>query len=805
MKTNIKVILILLLSSFLSSTVFSQDGIRIIKLKCTKTSENGEDEVYLKINGKKLSRFDMKAGATKFINYETALVNSFSYALELWEHDNDYDDKLGVLSYMKGETGLPGIEGGTSTRIRSKRMTGDGGDYTLYFQYVNQIYDTPINSVRRVNPRFLAGDDMSSKPTAQKWLKTYTKGWMSKLPGTTKLSDVSLPGTHNAAARYGGVAPECQSWTIKEQLNAGIRYFDIRVSRFGNNLLIFHGDFYQKQTFDTAVDGNPAVFDEFKNFLDANPGETIVLKISSAGTPTEKNLLVNTKKYNYNSDWKELFDSEFVLNSAKRAYFYSDQSNKNPTLSKLRKKIFLTHKVNIPAEKTIKENHYKVYFGVSGTFNHCKECLALPDKKTAVIQGNMLRAITETTLLEVPGFEPKWYMNGLNGAYGMTPINCADHVNEAVFEFLDRMDFGKRKLGWIMMDYPGEHLIYRIIQSNFDLNQEVQKAPTVQFQDAKMVFNNFGSNQGWTTNNHVRTMADVNGDGKADIVGFTGGGVLVALSNGRGFDKQTTWIANFGSNQDWTTSNQIRTMADVNGDGKADIVGFTGGGVLVALSNGRGFDKQTTWIRDYGSNQGWMVKSHLRTLSDVNGDGKADIVGFTGGGALVALSTGTGFARPKQWINNYGINQGWNNAKHDRALGDINGDGNTDIVGFSTEVRFSLSNPAQKVFSPAKGAGNNVRFGNGPYNKSKHLRTVGDVNGDGKADIVGFGEKGVFVSLSKGNGTFESQKMVCNDLAIGAGGWTIKDNPRYVADVNGDGKVDLVGFGKGGVFVAFAK
>jgi len=45
--------------------------------------------------------------------------------------------------------------------------------------------------------------------------------------------------------------------------------------------------------------------------------------------------------------------------------------------------------------------------------------------------------------------------------------------------------------------------------------------------------------------------------------------------------------------------------------------------------------------------------------ADVNGDGRADIIAF--GNLYVAglLSTGTGFTAPVQWGNNYGYFQGW--------------------------------------------------------------------------------------------------------------------------------------------------
>jgi len=127
------------------------------------------------------------------------------------------------------------------------------------------------------------------------------------------------------------------------------------------------------------------------------------------------------------------------------------------------------------------------------------------------------------------------------------------------------------------------------------------------FETSSLWLNNFGYDQGWRSDTTLRKVADVDRDRLADIVGFGAKGVYVSLSNGSGFDPASLWIDNFGSNQDWTNDKHLRMLSDINGDNMADIVGFGAKGVYVSLSNGPGFDPASLWIDNFGGNQGWSV------------------------------------------------------------------------------------------------------------------------------------------------------------------------------------------------------
>jgi hypothetical protein len=153
---------------------------------------------------------------------------------------------------------------------------------------------------------------------------------------------------------------------------------------------------------------------------------------------------------------------------------------------------------------------------------------------------------------------------------------------------------------------------------------------------------------GWRVDRHPRFLADITGSNGADIVGFGYEGVFVALSNGDGtfsFNTEPV-ISNFGYDAgDWRVDRHPRFLADVTGNGTADIVGFGTDGVFVALSNGDGtfsFNTEPV-ITNFGYDAGdWRVDKHPRFLADVAVGGGADVVGFGEAGVWVDLSLGDG-------------------------------------------------------------------------------------------------------------------------------------------------------------------
>jgi hypothetical protein len=268
---------------------------------------------------------------------------------------------------------------------------------------------------------------------------------------------------------------------------------------------------------------------------------------------------------------------------------------------------------------------------------------------------------------------------------------------------------------------------------------------------------------------HAVTVADVSGDGKPDLVVLAYRNVSVLLGNGDGtFQGQQR----FGVG---STPFAV-AVADVNGDGKPEIVVANkyGNTVGVLLSHGDGtFRGQRTF--PVGNGPASVA------VADVNGDGKPDLVAANeyDNTVGVLLGNGDGTFQPQQ-------TQPVGAYPDAVAVADVNGDGIPDLV---VANHGPLGEPGDTV-GVLLGDGDGTFRPQQTYTVGSYPGSVAvaDLNGDGIPDLVvansdPFGPGTVSVLRGNGDGTFRGQ----HTLAVG-------DDPDSVAvaDVNGDGKPDLV-------------
>jgi hypothetical protein len=236
-------------------------------------------------------------------------------------------------------------------------------------------------------------------------------------------------------------------------------------------------------------------------------------------------------------------------------------------------------------------------------------------------------------------------------------------------------------------------------------------------------------------NNETPAVGDFDGDGKDDIATFTGGDaadVFVSLSDGTKFVQNTwKWHDHFAIGA------EVPKVGDFNGDGKDDIATFargTSGDVYVALSDGTKFNGDGQLWNDFFS-----IDGEIPAVGDVNGDGKDDLITFTRGDAAdvyVALSDGTKFGPGQKWHDHFAI------GAETPDVGDFNGDGKADIITFTggdaADAYVALSDGTQFV-------GNSIKW-HDHFAMGAELPRTGDFDGDHKSDIATFTRGGTGIT-----------------------------------------------------------
>jgi hypothetical protein len=313
---------------------------------------------------------------------------------------------------------------------------------------------------------------------------------------------------------------------------------------------------------------------------------------------------------------------------------------------------------------------------------------------------------------------------------------------------------------------------------------------------------------GWCTDLHPRMLADTTGDGRKDIVGFGNEGVWIAKNTGNHtFEKNRLALNDFGCRSAWCLDKHVRLLADLRRTGRVDIVGFGIEGVLVSLNCGGGvYAAPKLVLNEFGTTLGWQVDKHPRFLADTTGDGLPDIIGFGDNHTYIARNKGDGTFHAAKCMPNldtFSYLHGWRVADHPRHLVDLTGDGKVDILGFKNDGVFVSLNDGQGNFGPMTFALHDFGTCQG-WKEDRHSRFVLPLTDKKVSDIIGFGEDGVYVSMNNGDGTFELPERVPNLWRFGAEyGWQVGRHPRFLVDLTGDGRSDIIGFAEDAIFVAF--
>ncbi|MGA9882350.1 MAG: FG-GAP-like repeat-containing protein [Candidatus Acidiferrales bacterium] len=187
------------------------------------------------------------------------------------------------------------------------------------------------------------------------------------------------------------------------------------------------------------------------------------------------------------------------------------------------------------------------------------------------------------------------------------------------------------------------------------------------------------------------SLADVNGDGKLDIIVVANNAIMVYLGNGDGtFQPPITTSVSSSIGQ--------FAIADVNGDGRADLIGEGYSGVSIYFGNGDGtFNNVSPPTYQLGYS-GTLVPLYI---ADINGDGYPDIIApqtyMSGVSILLNNHDGVPGAFSNAQTVSLPSGSGYEVVK--LAVGDFNGDQKPDLAIGVTKFGSSLANAVIVMFN----------------------------------------------------------------------------------------------------------
>jgi 1-phosphatidylinositol phosphodiesterase len=247
------------------------------------------------------------------------------------------------------------------------------------------------------------------------------KDWMSRVENKL-LTQLTIPGTHDSACRVSLAAAKTQTYSIKDQLEAGIRFLDIRCRHVENIFAIHHGAMYCGLMFGDVIQ-------ICRNFLKANPKEVIIMRVKEEYNPencTRKFVDTFTNYWNKNKDVMTM--TRYI-----------------PMLDDVRGKVYIIPNFVYWDGYDWARSEIQDEVDVPTVFDIEKKCKKVEDFLEKTKNGNIYN----------------FYINFCSGfGYGCWPYTVADDTNKVPMKH-------KGRLGIVVMDFPGEDAIRHLADQNF--------------------------------------------------------------------------------------------------------------------------------------------------------------------------------------------------------------------------------------------------------------------------------------------------------------------------------------------------
>lgn len=293
--------------------------------------------------------------------------------------------------------------------------------------------------------------------------------WQAQLPDSLPISLMNIPGTHDSSTQFINLSPfsRCQNKSIREQLEMGIRFLDIRLFLNGSRFYAVHGaaNCRTAKKHRSPLLSFNEIIKELKDFVNNHPMEAVVV-------------LLNVGRGSNGDDFFNAFHEQFIEPDTVIWFL----ENRIPLLGECRGKLVLLRRCNLGKPgKPFTDQSTGINFTNMGQQGSTKDFRPLPcpfeqlsDKpwvQSAVIQDrymfNPIAKWKKAVKHALDNAEPDnntIYMHYLSTAGPpFVPYFNSKYINS---KFRDYDLTNKKAYGWVIIDFPSEELIKKIAESN---------------------------------------------------------------------------------------------------------------------------------------------------------------------------------------------------------------------------------------------------------------------------------------------------------------------------------------------------
>lgn len=268
--------------------------------------------------------------------------------------------------------------------------------------------------------------------------KYQAASWMKNVNDNTAISSLSIPGTHDSGATHSifDVVGKCQDISIVSQLNIGVRFLDLRLQLYKNELKIVHSFVDQALTFES-------VLTDITSFIISHPTEFLIISIKEEASSNSSTIS---------------FDEKLKENLLKHSSITFDALPK--TLGEARGKIYILNrfsneKIGIPAYSGWLDS---TTFQIDNLYIQDHYCISSLEVKQRDIMDTLNYAKSQGNI--VLNYTSCYLDSGFPPLYAGT---AAKGINPWLLETIQN---DKENIGIVIVDFVTEELAKAIYMRN---------------------------------------------------------------------------------------------------------------------------------------------------------------------------------------------------------------------------------------------------------------------------------------------------------------------------------------------------